>query len=158
MRLDAMRGAVTVRASKGTKAQTWPSPAEVKQITSLCDDSLEVKRDWIILGLLLGAGLRREELASLTFDAIKSQPTKKGNRIVLDVKGKGAKDRVIPISEMLAKRVQEWQEIAGGEYVARRMERKSKTKLGGSMSAVAIFQLISKYGRLIAKPASPLMT
>jgi integrase/recombinase XerD len=154
MRLDAMRGAVEVKAAKGTKAHTWLSPTEVQQITSICDDSLEGKRDWMILGLLLGAGLRREELAGLKFDAIKSQPLKKGGaRVVLEVKGKGAKDRVIPVNAILAAKLYEWRLLAGGEYIARRMERKSKTKLGSSMSAVAIFQLVSKYGRWIGKPA-----
>lgn len=151
MRLEAMRAAVTVPTHKGVKAHTWLSPAEVKQITSLCDDSLTGKRDWIVLGLLLGAGLRREELANLKFDCIKSQPTKKGARTVLDVKGKGAKDRVIPISDTLAKHLQKWQQIAGGEYIARAMLRKSKTELDDSMSAVAIFQLVNKYGKKIGK-------
>ena len=152
MRLEAMRAAVKVPTHKGVKAHTWLSPAEVKTITALCDDSLTGKRDWIVLGLLLGAGLRREELANLKFDAIKSQPTKKGDRTVLEVKGKGAKDRVIPINETLAKRLHEWQRIAGGEYIARSMLRKSKTELDDSMSAVAIFQLVSRYGEKIGKP------
>jgi integrase len=152
MRLESMRGAVIVPTHKGTKAHTWLSPAEVKQITALCDESITGKRDWIILGLLLGAGLRREELAGLKFSAMKSQPTKKGARWVLQVKGKGAKDRIIPINDLLAQRLQEWQQIAGGEYVARSMVRKSKTQINGKMSAVAIFQLVSKYGNKIGKP------
>jgi integrase len=152
MRLESMRAAVVVPAHKGTKAHTWLSPAEVKQITALCDDSIPGKRDWIVLGLLLGAGLRREELAELKFSAMKSQPTKKGARWVLQVKGKGAKDRVIPINDILARRLQEWREIAGGEYIARAMVRKSKTEIDGRMSAVAIFQLVNKYGNRIGKP------
>jgi integrase len=153
MRLEAMRGAVTVPAHKGTKAHTWLSPAEVKHITSLCDDTIEGKRDWIILGVLLGAGLRREELATLKFDAIKSQPMKKGGaRVVLEVKGKGAKDRVMPINAILASKLYEWRQLAGGEYIARAMVRKSKTQLANSMSAVAIFQLVNKYGKQIGKP------
>lgn len=152
MRLEAMRAAVQVPTHKGVKAHTWLSPAEVKQITALCDDSLTGKRDWIVLGLLLGAGLRREELANLKFDAIKSQPTKKGDRIVLEVKGKGAKDRVIPINETLAKRLREWERLTGGGFVARSMLRKSKTELDESMSAVAIFQLVNRYGAMIGKP------
>jgi len=152
MRLESMRGAVIVPAHKGTKAHTWLSPAEVKQITALCDDSLTGRRDWIVLGLLLGAGLRREELAGLKFTAMKSQPTKRGARWVLDVKGKGAKDRVIPIKPILAQRLREWQQIAGSEYIARAMVRKSKTQIADSMSAVAIFQLVDKYGKKIGKP------
>jgi len=90
MRLEAMREAVKVKAHKGTKAHTWLSPAQVREITSKCGDDLEGKRDWIVLGLLLGAGLRREELVNLTFDALKQQPTRGGKmRDVLEVKGKG---------------------------------------------------------------------
>ena len=152
MRLEAMRAAVTVPAHKGTKAHTWLSPAEVQQITALCDDSLDGKRDWIILGLLLGAGLRREELAALKFDAIKTQPTKKGVRVVLEVTGKGAKDRVIPVNAILAAKLYEWRQLAGSEHIARAMVRKSKTQLADSMSAVAIFHLVNKYGKQIGKP------
>lgn len=152
MRLEAMRAAVIVPTHKGQKAHTWLSPAEVKKITALCDTSLTGKRDWIVLGLLLGAGLRREELAALTFDAMQSQPSSKGARYVLNVTGKGAKDRIIPISDTLATRLLEWKEITGGGLIARAMVRKSKTNLGGSMSAVAIFQLVNKYGRKIGKP------
>lgn len=151
-RLEAMRDAVIVPTHKGTKAHTWLSPAEVKQITALCDDTLTGKRDWIILALLLGAGLRREELAELTFDAMKSQPTKRGARTVLQIKGKGAKDRVIPISGILANRLHDWKQTTGGGMVARAMVRKSKTEIGGSMSAVAIFHLVAKYGACIEKP------
>jgi integrase len=153
MRLDAMRGAVVVPTHKGVKAHTWLSPAEVKQITSLCPNDMTGKRDWIILSLLLGAGLRRDELATLTFDALKSQPMKDGKiRHVLQVKGKGAKDRVVPIKPILAERLREWEQVTGGGRIARSMTRKSKTLLSSSMSAVAIFQLVSKYGAKIGKP------
>lgn len=152
-RIEAMRGAVIVPTPKGTKQHTWLSPAEVKQITALCDESITGKRDWIILGLLLGAGLRRDELANLTFDAIATQPTKSGKpRNVLFVVGKGDKGREIPINETLATRLQEWKKITGGGMIARAMVRKSKTQIDGSMSAVAIFQLVAKYGAKIGKP------
>ena len=118
-------------------------------MTSFCDDTIAGKRDWIVLGLLLGAGLRREELANLTFDDIAVQ----GTRTVLQVRGKGAKDRSIPISDKLAKRLQEWREITGGGYIARSMIRKSKTQLAERMSSVAIFQLVRKYGKKIRKPS-----
>ena len=58
-RLEAMRGAVKVQAHKGEKAHTWLTQKQVTDITALCSDDLEGQRDWIVLGLLLGAGLRR---------------------------------------------------------------------------------------------------
>lgn len=148
LRLEAMQNAVQVPQHKGTKAHTWLSQKQVAQITALCDNTLEGKRDWIVLGLLLGAGLRREELATLTFDALKQQPTKGGKmRTVIEVTGKGNKSRVIPISEKLADHLQEWREILGGGYIARSLGMKKE--LGDSMSAVAIFQLVNRYGKRI---------
>jgi integrase len=150
-RLEAMRGAVNVKTPKGTKAHTWLSQKQVTEITKLCGADQEGRRDWIVLGLLLGAGLRREELATLTFEALKQQPMKAGKvRDVLQVRGKGAKDRVIPIKPILAQRLREWRETANGGLVVRSLGM--GRKLGGSMSAVAIFQLVRKYGRLIGLP------
>ena len=105
----------------------------------------------------LTVGLRREELTELTFDALKQQPTKGGKmRDVLQVKGKGAKSRVIPIKKLLADRLREWKEITGGGYVARSLEMSKQ--LGESISGVAIFQLVSKYGSKIGLPSSRRMT
>lgn len=150
-RLEAMRGAVKVKAHKGTKAHTWLSQKQVTEITKLCGNDLEGRRDWIVLGLLLGAGLRRDELATLTFDALKQQPMKGGKiRDVLQVKGKGAKDRVIPIKPMLAEHLRAWRETVKGGMVARSLGMGKK--LGGSMSAVAIFHLVRKHGAAIGLP------
>lgn len=149
-RLEAMRGAVHVPEHKGVKAHTWLTGKEVKKITALTAEhyNLEGKRDWIILGILLGAGLRREELAGLKFEHIKQQ----GDRTVLEVTGKGAKSRIIPVSDTLAKHLKEWQDLVGGEFVARAMYRKSHDIPTESMSGVAIFQLVAKYGKMIGKP------
>jgi site-specific recombinase XerD len=129
------------------------STEDVKALLATCGDDFTGARDKaIMLGLLLGAGLRREELAALKFDAIKTQPTKKGARVVLEVTGKGAKDRVIPVNAILAAKLYEWRQLAGSEHIARAMVRKSKTQLADSMSAVAIFHLVNKYGKQIGKP------
>jgi integrase len=150
-RLEAMQSAIKVKAHKGTKAHIWLAPAQVKQITSLCGDDIEGKRDWIVLGLLLGAGLRRDELVSLTFDALKQQPTKTGKmRDVLEIKGKGDKTRVIPIKPILADRLREWEGIVGGGLVARSLGRSKE--LGESISAVAVFHIVRKYGEMIGVP------
>jgi integrase len=95
--------------------------------------------------------LRREELVALTFAALKQQPLKGGKvRDMLQVKGKGAKDRVIPVKSMLAKHLRVWKETVNGGLVARSLGMGKK--LGGSMSAVGIFQLVRKYGEKIGLP------
>jgi len=154
LRLDAMKNAVTVESHKGKKAHTWLSQKQVVHITSLCPETLEGKRDWIVLGLLLGAGLRRDELVNLTSEALKQQPTKSGRmRDVLEVTGKGNKARVIPISEKLGNRLREWIAITQGGKIARAFT-KSK-ELTKSMSSKAVFDLVRRYGKQIGVELAP---
>ena len=151
-RLDAMRGAVKVKKHKGNKAHTWLSQAQVKEITAACSDDLIGRRDWIVLGLLLGAGLRRDELSNITFDAIKQQPTRGGKvRNVLQVTGKGDKTRVIPISALLAERLAEWREVVKGGKIARSITKGKGAVIGDSLSTIGIFKLVSSYGIAIGK-------
>jgi site-specific recombinase XerD len=146
-----MREAVQIETKKGTKAHIWLSQAQVAHITALCDNDLEGKRDWIVLGLLLGAGLRRAELVNLTSDALKQQPTKNGRmRDVLEVVGKGSKSRVIPISEKLGARLREWIATIGGGLIARGMTRSGNLK--ESISDRAVFDLVRRYGDKIGMP------
>ena len=153
-RLEAMRSAINVKKHKGSKAHNWLSQAQVKEITSLCSDDLIGRRDWIVLALLLGAGLRRDELATLSFDAIKTQPMKGGKiRTVLEVTGKGNKARVIPISKALAARLLSWRdEVMIGGMIARSISKGSKNKMGASLSAIGIYKLVANYGAMIGKP------
>lgn len=152
-RLEAMRGAVKVRKHKGTKAHTWLSQAQVKDITSLCGADGIGLRDWIVLGLLLGAGLRRDELAGLTFNAIKQQPTRGGKlRTVLEVTGKGDKSRVIPISKILSERLNAWREIVNGGNIARSVTKGKNKQIGDSLSPIGIFKIVNAYGAQIGKP------
>jgi integrase/recombinase XerD len=149
-RFDAMRKAVTVSQPKGQKLNPWLSRAQVVAIMDLCSgESLEQRRDWIVLGLLFGAGLRREELSKLTFEGVKTVPTKNGARTVIEVVGKGNKTRVIPINAKLAARLHEWKQTVNGGNIARSLGRSQQ--LGESMSAVAIFELCVKYGNKIGQ-------
>jgi integrase len=153
-RLEAMRSAINVKKHKGSKAHNWLSQAQVKEITSLCSNDLIGRRDWIVLALLLGAGLRRDELAQLTFDAIKTQPMKGGKmRTVLEVTGKGNKTRVIPISKAIAARLLSWRdEVMIGGMIARSISKGSKNKIGASLSSIGIYKLVANYGAMIGKP------
>ena len=102
-RFEALNEAIQVEASKGQKAHTWLTQAEVKKLlSSLNRDTIRGQRDRIVLGLLVGAGLRREELATLDSNDLAMQPIGGRFRTVLNVRGKGAKDRVVPISNELA--------------------------------------------------------
>jgi site-specific recombinase XerD len=147
--LDAMTETIKVKKQNGQKAHLWLSREQVEEITSLPDRRTPAgRRDWIILAVLLGAGLRRFEMVSITFDNLKRQPMKNGQmRAVLEMKGKGDKTRVIPIQPLLEKHLKEWYKEAGDGLIARAVN-KSGT-INGSLSAHAVNDIVHKYGAML---------
>ena len=151
MRLESIPQVIEVETPKGQKAHTWLSPKQVKQLMETCDDSLFGLRDRVVLALLVGAGLRRAELADLTWESVKTQPIETKVRVVLDVHGKGAKDRVVPISDRLASILDQWAAITGRQgYIVRSLGR--GRRLGDSLSPVTIFKIVRKHGAMIGLP------
>jgi integrase len=152
LNLKAMDKTLKVRREKGTKSHLWLSREQVEQITSIPDRRTPAgRRDWIILALLLGAGLRRSEMATITFENIKRQPMKNGQmRTVLELRGKGDKKRVIPIQPLLEKRLKEWYNETGNGFIARSVN-KSGT-INGSLSDHAVNDIVKKYGAMIEVP------
>jgi integrase len=156
-RAEALREAVTVEASAGQKAHTWLSRAEVLQLLDTCDQEDVVgQRDRLALGLLVGAGLRRREAVELCYADVKLQPVKEKMRTVLDVRGKGAKDRVVPISDRLANAIDEWTGVVGngsGRTEGRILRSLGRDRQpGDSLSTTAIYNLVQKRGAMIDKP------
>ena len=150
-RLDALSTAVKVEEVKGRKAHTWLTSKQVTELMATCGPDLVGRRDSVVLGVLGGAGLRRAELAGLRWEHIKTQPVKDRLRTVLDVHGKGAKDRVVPISDKLADILDQWAGWTGREgYVVRSLGMSQE--IGDSLSDVAIFHIVQKHGADIGIP------
>jgi site-specific recombinase XerD len=152
LNLKAMDKVLRTRKQKGQKLHLWLSREQVEQITSIPDiRTSQGRRDWIVLATLLGAGLRRSEMASTTFENIKKQPMRNGQmRAVIELIGKGGKPRVIPIQPLLEKRLIEWHNEVGDGYIARSVN-KSGT-INGSLSDHAVNDIVGKYGAMIALP------
>ena len=150
-RSEAITEAIKVRAAKGAKVHTWLSLPEVRALSNAIQNSIVGDRDRALVGLMLAAGLRRQEVVTLTFDDVKLQPVGDKMRTVLAVKGKGARDRVVPISDALARDLQTWGSHVGHTgKIARSLGMKREA--GESMSAQGLFDLARKYGQMIGKP------
>lgn len=148
MQLEAMREVIKAPEPKGEKAHTWLSQAQVRVMYQATNGGIEGERDRVALGLLVAAGLRREEAVNVTFEDVKLQPVEGRMRTVLDVKGKGAKDRVVPISDHLANLIDTWGRRVGTTgFIIRSLGRNREP--GESMSAVALFKLVRRYGEKI---------
>jgi len=151
MRFEALQEAIHVKAAAGQKAHTWLTLKQVKRLVDATPDTVAGKRDRLALSLLVGAGLRRDEAINLTFEQMKLQPVKGKLRTVLQIHGKGAKDRVVPVSDRLAALLDEWSAVCGGKgLVLRSVGRRGD--VGESISDIALFKIVRRYGRAIDKP------
>jgi integrase len=147
-RLEALDSAIELEASSGQKAHTWLTASEVKRLMASVNGRTG-RRDRVVLALLVGAGLRRDELVTLKWEDVKRQ----GERVVLDVMGKGQKARVIPISPALAAILEDWRTFSEGaksERVVRGLA--SGGRLTDSLTSSQVFNIVRKYGARIGKP------
>ncbi len=143
LNIEAMDETIKVHQPDRERTPHWLTQAQVNQITAM---ALQSTRDYIVLAVLFGAGLRRKELEELTFDSL----SQIDNKNVLTIRGKGDKVRVIQIASALASHLREWKTITGGGNVARSINKAGK--LGDTLSDKGIFDIVRKYGSMIGTP------
>ncbi len=97
---------------RGSRAGNWLSLEQAGRLLQLPADSARGRRDKAILALLLGCGLRREELALLEAGQWQRRD---GRAWIIDVRGKGGRVRSVEAPEWVAGIVD--------EYLARRQEQ-----------------------------------
>lgn len=146
-RLESVNKAIKVKNGQGQKAHTWLSQLEARRLFAMLGEGLVGQRDRVILALLVGAGLRRSEVVALTFADVLLQPVGDRMRTVLDIKGKGKKARVVPVSDDLAAILADWRAVVGDGRVARSLGMSKE--IGESLSGVAVHHIVRKRARAI---------
>jgi site-specific recombinase XerC len=82
-------------SQKGTRLGNWLTREQAKDLLSVPDRSpLKGKRDYVILALLVGCALRRNELAELDIAIIQQR---EGRWVLADLEGKGRRVRTVAI-------------------------------------------------------------
>lgn len=137
-RIDAMQDTIKVNQPEPERMPHWLTQSQVDRI--LAAALAESIRDYIALALLIGAGLRREEAAALTWDAVTSIDA----RPVLRVRGKGDKVRIVPLPAAIMDNLNKWRTMTGPGPILRRVSKAGK--IGPSLSAKGIFDLVRRYG------------
>ncbi len=154
-RTQALQNAIKTTQPQGERAHTWLAWFEAEQLLDACHRRVSGKvemrifaqRDRLAIGLMMAAGLRREEAASLQFTDI----VKQNERYVLNVTGKGAKDRVVPINKRLAEAIIDWQFLVNTEGLILRSLGRNKVP-GESISTTSLYNIVQKRGAMIGKP------
>jgi len=94
---------------------------------------------------MLGAGLRRSEVAALTFEHIQQR---EGRWVIVDLIGKGKRVRTVPIPSWAKQAIDEWAQTAGistGRIF--RAVNKGDRLAGESLTSQAVQDVVKAYAK-----------
>ena len=103
-----LSGILAIRQApqSGNRAGNWIQLTDVQALIRLPRRvTTEGARDAVILGLLVGCGLRRAEVATITWDRYQ---VREGRKVLVDLIGKGGKIRTVPVPGWVAADLDRW--------------------------------------------------
>src|SRR4051812_31547512 len=97
-------------ASKGIRLGNWLSLAQAQKLLNTPDvTTTKGLRDRAILAVLLGCGLRRSEVAALSFEHVQQRD----GRCIVDLVGKHGRVRTVPVPAWVKVAIDAWTSAAG---------------------------------------------
>jgi site-specific recombinase XerD len=152
--LAAAIGRVKGAKRHGTRTGNWLTQSQAEQMLALPDRATHKgKRDRALLCLLIGCGLRREELALLTVEHIQQRDAR---WVLVDLVGKGKRIRTVPMPAWTKVAIDQWiatAGISGGRLL--RAVNKGGRIVGDGMTAQSVFESVEQYGRRIGMEIAP---
>jgi integrase len=135
-------------SQKGTRLGNWLTRDQAKELLTVPDRSkIKGKRDYVILALLLGCALRRQELASLDVDGIQMR---EGRWVFPDLRGKGGRVRTVAIPVWVKDGIDSWMvaaKIEDGRLL--RPLSKSGKLIGDELGDWAIWSVVEQSAKEI---------
>ncbi|MHB8241778.1 MAG: tyrosine-type recombinase/integrase [Solirubrobacteraceae bacterium] len=132
---------------RGQRMGNWLTREQAKELLAVPDRStLKGKRDYVILAVLVGCALRREELAGLDVDTIQ---LREGRWVLVDLEGKGRRVRTVAIPVWVKQGINAWMSAAGVEdgRLLRAVSKAGKVK--ESMSGWAVWSVVEQCAKQI---------
>ena len=116
----------------GMRMGNWVTAEQGKRLFAGFDQSsIRGKRDYAMVAILLGCGLRRAEVAGLAFESLQQREE---HWVIADMVGKGGHVRTVPVPTWVKAAVDTWLSAAG-------------------VTTGPIFRAINKAQRIGADPA-----
>jgi site-specific recombinase XerD len=145
-----------VRGAKrhGVRVGNWLTLDQVERLLELPDSKTNKgKRDRALLTLLVGCGLRRQELAALRIEDIQQRD---GRWCIVDMLGKGNRFRTVPMPSWAKDAADEW--LAAARFSTGLVL--GAVNKGGSiarqgMTAQSIYEVVDAYGKTLGAPLAP---
>ena len=130
----------------GTRTGNWLTVDQAVTLISAPDTTKLIgKRNRALLAVMIGSGLRREEVSEqITFERVQQRD---GRWAIVDLIGKGGKLRTVPIPGWAKIAIDAWADAAGlsSGLVFRSMNNKGQV-LGKPLRPQNIMEVVRKYG------------
>lgn len=147
-------GRVKGAKRQGTRTGNWLTPSQAERMLALPNRNTNGgKRDRALLFLLMGCGLRREELALLELAHIQQREAR---WVIVDLIGKGGRVRTVPMPAWTKVAIEEWvsaASITNGRLL--RAVNKGDRVTGDGMTSQAVFKVVKRYGNWIGMEIAP---
>jgi site-specific recombinase XerD len=147
-------GRVKASMQKGRRIGRWLTREEASALLrDSGEDGLKAKRDRALLCLLLGAGLRREEIVSLEIGHIQQRD---GRWLIADLIGKRKRIRTVPIPGWSKAAIDHWVNAAGiTEGRLFRAVDKAGRMTGETLSTQAVYLVVTERAKTIGIELAP---
>jgi site-specific recombinase XerD len=153
---EVAAGIARVKGAKrhGVRAGNWLTLDQAQRLLERPDRSTnQGKRDHALLALLLGCGLRRQELAGLRIEEIQQRD---GRWCVVDLTGKGNRVRTVPMPPWTKSAIDDWLAAAGFTTgLVLGAVNKGDRITGQGMSAQSIYEVVDRYGKEMGVTLAP---
>jgi integrase len=133
---------------KGIRLGNWLTREQAKELLQVPDRSkLKGKRDYVILALLVGCALRRQELANLYIEDIQMR---EGRWVIADLRGKGGRVRTVAVPIWVKQGINAWTTAAGIEdgRLLRAVSKSGKLN-GDALSDWAVWSVVEQSAKEI---------
>jgi len=132
----------------GLRLGNWITREQAKELLQVPDRStLGGKRDYVILALLVGCALRRQELASLDVQTIQ---LREGRWVLADMEGKGRRIRTVAVPVWVKQGINAWVTAAAiEEGRLLRSIRKGGKRIGKGLSDWAVWDVVQRSAKEI---------
>jgi len=139
---------------KGVRAGNWLTLDQAERLLDLPGRATNKgRRDRALLALLVGCGLRRQELAGLRIEEIQQRD---GRWCIVDLAGKGNRIRTVPMPPWTKTAIDAW--LAAARYTGGLVlgsVNKGDRITGQGMRAQSIYEVVDRYGRELGATLAP---
>src|SRR5271155_726393 len=132
---------------KGTRLGNWLTREQAKELLAVPDRStMKGKRDYVILALLVGCALRRQELATLNIETIQMR---EGRWVIADLRGKGGRIRTVAVPVWVKQGIDVWLTAAGVEKGRLLRSIRKDGRIGEGLSDWAVWSVVEQAAKQI---------